>query len=102
MICSAPLCFHTTRGKGSYCSDACRTRDWRVRTHYTRPSPGNGAERRSARSGAQVSYRKAIQAAVNTAMSFGVLPDRAKAVAEVMVRDALPERQRARLRREAL
>jgi hypothetical protein len=82
------------------CNDAHRALLWRwqQRPEWTPFDPPpyrqNGSERRSRTSGRQVSYRKAVRAAIDTAVALGIPFDHAAPVAEVMVLEALPERQR--------
>lgn len=97
--CAAPGCRESLdhlRKPGFYCSDACRARAWKARTGYRGQTPAGTARNGKARSGLQVSFRKAVDTLAIAL--YGEPPDaHTRARVEEMLRPALPARQRERL-----
>lgn len=95
--CGAPA-----RPNGSYASDACRARAWKARRNYGPQEPlearSNGNVRRSKPSGVQASYFKAVdKVSAGVIAEFDVDAVFARWLAGRWLREALPEKQRARM-----
>lgn len=87
------------RRDARYCSNACKTAAYKARTGYTLQALRKGRQtRKNSQSGLQVSYRKAVEKIAHELREHGVVdpPDKARIVAELWMRDALPARQRER------
>lgn len=99
--CGADL----TRRQARYASDACKSRAWRQRSGYRIPPAAEVCQTRpkrakSGQSGLQVSYRRAVD--VLAAMIDGHVdrmlpPGAARSWADELMREALSDKQRARL-----
>lgn len=92
------------RPNARFCSDACRARAWKAKTHYG-PQPvvskRSGRDGKRANGGLQISYRRAVR---KVAIAFyGQIPmlswSQAIRAAEETLAEALPARQRERLAR---
>jgi hypothetical protein len=93
-------CKRRIKGKrpdAKYCSDACRMAAYRSR-HDPAGAPYR-PDLRPRASGRQVSYRKAVDVVEAVLVECGhPRSDATRVLAERWMRDALPERQRARAR----
>lgn len=107
-FCRRVGCFRVLTGRQTkYCSAACRRAQWAQDTNYRVERPGNASERHhsarsrrgvNARSGLQVSYRRAVRelAAYLAGRGF-VIETSADDIAELVLEQALSDRQRAKL-----
>lgn len=98
-------CKRPQRGGSAYFEDACRTRHWKDRTGYVDPRSAaatngpNGNQMRLLRprrpSGRQLSYRRTVRVLAGWLTDEGLYSEaRAEKVAERVLRNALPARQR--------
>lgn len=98
-ICAYPPCatpFRSSRSEARYCSDRCRTRDWKRKAFYGRARSVRTDG--SSRSGPQLSYRRAIDVLAARMDQDRILSEvTARGYLERALLDALPARQRERL-----
>lgn len=88
-----------------FCDDKCRAAQWKLDNAYGKRS-GGPRSGRNARSGQQISYRKAVDLLTEWIYRLGALPPaapgerrtHAQRQAEVILRGALPDRQANQLR----
>lgn len=89
--------FTPKRSHAIYCSDRCRAAAWKGKPHEPAETAGERVPRPG---GAQISYRKAVAVVAQALSQYSYLGgemDGFVTDAENVLRDALPERQRAKI-----